>query len=297
MGVPSTVEELHEADAALAEAAGHEGIVGEGAGLAGVLAVEFEGGLGFVGNVGELGHGHLHAEGHLVLGDAGFDLGVVEFLVMDTVEVAKVVEGFAAEVGVDTVGVVEVEDGILAGTEADALVFGREEAGSPEAVVEGLAGPVGGHGDEGGQVGVFAAETVGKPGADGGAAGELEAGLEEGDGRVVIDGLGVHRANHADVIGHAGKVREEVGVERLSALAHLLEVEGGAGDGEGCLSGGHAGFALSVEDGGGDFLTVEFVELRFGIEEVHLRWASALEKIDDALGFGGEGCGILGREE
>ena len=56
MSVPSTVEELHEADAALAEAAGHEGIVGEGAGLAGIFAVELEGGLGLVGNVGEFGH-------------------------------------------------------------------------------------------------------------------------------------------------------------------------------------------------------------------------------------------------
>lgn len=47
VGVPAAMEELDEADAAFAEAAGHEGIVGVGAGFSGIFAVEFEGALGF----------------------------------------------------------------------------------------------------------------------------------------------------------------------------------------------------------------------------------------------------------
>lgn len=43
VGVPSAVEELDEADAAFAETAGHESIVGKGSGLACVLAVECKG--------------------------------------------------------------------------------------------------------------------------------------------------------------------------------------------------------------------------------------------------------------
>lgn len=72
--------------------------------------------------------------------------------------------------------------------------------------------------------------------------------MEEGDGGVVVDGLGVHRTNDADIVGDLGKVREEVGVEPLSALSGLLEVEGGLGDRERGLSGGHAGETLAVED-------------------------------------------------
>jgi hypothetical protein len=94
-------------------------------------------------------------------------------------------------------------------------VFGGEEAGAPESVVErlavGSAGATGDHGDEVGEVFIFGAEAVGKPGAYGGAAGNLRSALEEGDGGVVIDGFGVHRADEADVIGDAGDVREELG--------------------------------------------------------------------------------------
>ena len=92
-------------------------------------------------------------------------------------------------------------------------------------------------------------------------------------------------------------MREEVGVESLAALTRLPEIEGGTGDGEGSLPGGHARFALAVKDRGGDFLAVEFVELGLGVEEIHLGWASALEEVDDAFGLGGERGGILGREK
>lgn len=81
----------------------------------------------------------MHAEGHFVLRDAGFDLGVVEFLMVDLVERAEVIEGFAAEVAADTVGIVEVEDGVFSGAEADALVFRGKEARAPESVIECLA--------------------------------------------------------------------------------------------------------------------------------------------------------------
>lgn len=42
---------------------------------------------------------------------------------MNTVQVAKVIECFATEVGADAFGIVEVENGVLSGSEADALVF------------------------------------------------------------------------------------------------------------------------------------------------------------------------------
>ena len=52
------------------------------------------------------------------------------------------------------------------------------------------------------------AEAVGSPGAEAGAAGDLVAGLHVGDGRLVVDGLGVHGADEAHVIHHLGRPGE-----------------------------------------------------------------------------------------
>ena len=123
VGVPTAVEELHEADAAFAEAAGHEGVVSVGAGRAGLFAVELEGAVWFARNVGEFGDGHLHAEGHFVLRDAGLNFRVVKFLMMDLIQGANVVERFAAKITADSFRVIEVKNRILTGAKADPLVL------------------------------------------------------------------------------------------------------------------------------------------------------------------------------
>ncbi len=105
VGIPASVEELGEADTSFSESAGHEGVVGVGAGFAGIFSVELESGLWLVGKVGEFGNGHLHPVGHFVLGDAGLDFGVEKLVVVDLVEFLEVVEGVAAEVGGDSFGV------------------------------------------------------------------------------------------------------------------------------------------------------------------------------------------------
>ena len=90
--VPAAVEELDETHAALGEAAGEQAVGGVGAGLAGLRAVEIEGGGGFAGEVGEFGHGGLHAEGHLVGMDAGDGFRIADFVGEALVERGEVVE-------------------------------------------------------------------------------------------------------------------------------------------------------------------------------------------------------------
>ena len=80
MLVPAAVEELDETHAAFRKAAGEQAVRGIGAGLAGLGTVEFEGGSGLVGEIGELGDGGLHAEGHFVGMDAGNGLGIAHFI-------------------------------------------------------------------------------------------------------------------------------------------------------------------------------------------------------------------------
>ena len=93
---------------------------------------------------------------------------------------------------------------VALGAQRHALVLAGQEAGAPEAVVERLgllaAGPGRSHHDEGGQVLVLGAQAVAEPGAEAGPAGELMAGADVGDGRVVVDRLGLDGLDDGDVV-------------------------------------------------------------------------------------------------
>ena len=54
--------------------------------------------------------------------------------------------------------------------------------------------------NKGGQVFICTAETVAGPSTKAGASGLLMAGLEKGDRWIVIDGLGMHRADEAHFV-------------------------------------------------------------------------------------------------
>ena len=168
--VPAAEENLSETHAAFGEAAGHETVVGEGAGLFGLGAVEVPRGSGLVGEIRELGHGGLHAEGEFVLGDAGVGLGVAHGFVELAIHVVDAVNHGATEVAVDAGRVAQVQDRITAGAECDRGVFGREKTGSPEAVGKRLDvardGHLRGEHDEGRELVVDGAEAVGEPRAE-----------------------------------------------------------------------------------------------------------------------------------
>src|SRR4051812_9525484 len=69
MRVPTPIVELHKADAAFAEPARQEAIVGEGI-LARLRTVQGAGLFSLARDIRRLGHAHLHAKGELVLRDA-----------------------------------------------------------------------------------------------------------------------------------------------------------------------------------------------------------------------------------
>ncbi len=165
--IPSTVEELDEANATLGHAPGKEAVAGEGTGFFDFGSVDlFVVFFVFLGEVGEFGDGGLHAEGHFLLGDGGLDFGVAHFIHVLVVELGDEVEHLVAGFPVDAFGVGKEEDGVAGGLEGDALVFGGEEAGSPESGVESLdvlfvTGPEGRvEDDEVGKVSVHASKPV-----------------------------------------------------------------------------------------------------------------------------------------
>ena len=56
--------------------------------------------------------------------------------------------------------------------------------------------------DERWQILIHGAQTVGNPRSKARLAGDLVAGLHEGNGRFVVDGFGVHRAHEAQIVRH-----------------------------------------------------------------------------------------------
>ena len=159
--------------------------------------------------VGQLGHRGLHPVAQLVLGDAGDDLGVAGLGVVQVVERADVVEHLPPRRRRAAGRVGEIEHRLLAAAELHALVARRQEAASPQAVVERLVGPPAREqDDERRQVLVLAPQAVGDPRPHAGPARELRARLHERDRRVVVDRLGLHRADDADVVDDPGRVRQ-----------------------------------------------------------------------------------------
>jgi hypothetical protein len=280
--VPAPVEEVDEAGAAFDEAAGEEAVVREG-GFAGFGAVGFEGFGVFLADVHDAGDAGLHAEGEFVLGDAGDGLGVAEFGGLEFVEVAKGVEGAAAEGAVHAGGVGDEEDGVAFGSALHALVNGGNEAGAPAGLAAGGLGAGGDEGDEAGEVLVVGAEAVGGPGAHGGAALAVVAGVEEELGGGVVELVGLHRVDETHFIGDGVEVRAGVGHPE-AAVAVLLEGARGAHE---LGDAGGEGERATGEEGVGAGLVGVFLEGGFVVEEVEVRRAAGHGEVDDAFGFGG----------
>lgn len=249
--VPAAVIELDEADVALRQSPREEAVRGERPGPAGLLAVEFERLVGFTRDVGEVGDARLHAVGHLVLGDPRLDLGVSGLGEGGGVEVGEGVEHRPAAAAVDPGRVGEIEHRVLPAAEADALMPARQEPRAPQPGEQPLARLALARrrveDDEGGQVRVLAAEAVVDPRPRARPARQLAAGLHERDRRVVVDRLGVGRADHAEVVDDLPRVREHV-ADLDPALAARPERVAARRDRQSALRGDHSRDALSAED-------------------------------------------------
>ena len=200
--VPALVVELDEAHAALGQPAGEQAVGGEGAGLAAPRGRRGRGRSSGSSRIGDLGHARLHAVGHLVLGDAGVDLGVAEVVVVDRVSSAKRSSIFRRLARSMPSGLSGRGPGpCRCGTARPDECWGESRCPRAGRRAAGRSGPCEIRTTNAGRFSLSAPEPVAEPGADARPAGELRAGLEEGDRRVVVDRLGVHRADEAEVVG------------------------------------------------------------------------------------------------
>ena len=256
MLIPARVHELDEAYSALDEATSEEAVVGVGAFFLDIGSIHFEDVLGFLGDVGEVGHTGLHAEGKFVLRDAGFDFGVAVVLESLFVKFLDIGEDSLAEVGGHSGRVGEIQNRVTFAAESDALVLRREEARAPIVVVEELTAGVlfvgGSHDHVGGKVFGHVSQAVGAPSTHAWSARNLATGKEEGDTGGVVDGLGVHGFDQRDVVCDAAGVGEHFAHPR-ARFAVLLEGFDGGQDREVSLTAGHSGEACAFADGLGEF--------------------------------------------
>ena len=202
----------------------------------------------------------------------------------DPLQFGQLVEHLAPAGGRPAGGFFQVEHRVAAAAELHALVDAREEPVAPQPAVERLVDPVlGDQHDERRQVLVGGPEPVAEPRPHRRPAGELVPGLEERDGRVVVDVLRVHRPHKAQVVGHPGRVRQQLAHPR-AGLAVPGELERRPGQRQGGLVAGHAGEPLAHADGGGEVLAVHLVQQRLVVEQVQLRRPAGHEQVDDPLG-------------
>ena len=199
------------------------------------------------------------------------------------VQVAQPIEQQPPALARHAVGIRQVQHRILAAAELHALVLGRQEAAAPEAGVERLIDLAGrDEHDERRQVLVVAAEPVVNPRAHARPAGDLRAGLEEGDRGVVVDRLGEHRADDAELVDDLGGVRQEI-ADPGAVRPVLAEPELRTGERQRRLIAGHAGQPLALPHRVRQLLAVALVEHWLVVERLHLRRPAGHEEIDDAL--------------
>lgn len=142
--------------------------------------------------------------------------------------------------------------------------------------------------DECGQVLVERAEAVAGPRAEAGTPGHQVAGLHEGNGRFMIDRLGMHRANHAHLVCALAQVRQELRIHRHPATAKLRELVFRRCHREARLAGGHGSEPLALPHGIRKILVVPLGHARLRIEKIHLRRAAHHVQKDDSLRLGRE---------
>ena len=301
--IPTAIVELDEAHTRLGKATGEKAVGCEGC-LSGLGPVALEDALWFPGDIHQPGDRALHAVGQLEGVDAGLDLGVTRLLELELVEGADAVDGLPAVFLRHALRVGEEEDGIAGGLELHALVRAGKKSVMPVAGGDGLA-TTREKNDESGQVFVGTPQAVAEPGAHAGSARERTPGLQEGDRRVVVDGIGGGAPDQADVVRDLRHVLEE-GVHVHAGLAVPGELVLGGHHVDGALSARHGGEALVSPHLGREWFAIPFGQVGLGIKGLQLGRPTRHVEIDDALGPGGEvgeagqsgsGSGVAGGEE
>ena len=278
VGVPAPVEELDEAHAALGEAAGEQAVVGEGF-LTGGGAVFLVHRCRLLFQIEGIRRVDLHAEGHFILRDAGDGLRVADLGGDALVEVVQRVERPAAQRLRDAVGIREIKHRLALRAALHALIDAGQVAGAPDRFAGIGVLAAGGQHDEAGQVRILRAEAVGRPRTGRRRPGDRAAGVHEELRGAVVELVGPHRFDEADLVDDFLEMGQPVG-DPLAALAGLVEGELRAEHLRHALDEGEL---LAFEVFLRALLAVELGEFRLVVEELELARRAGHVQVDHAL--------------
>ena len=161
MLVPTPVEDLNTPHTPLNQPTSQQRTGRKGPRLLYLVTIQVGGGLRLAGKVHQVRDAALHAEGHLVLGDARQCLRITPAFMGLGIEAIESVEHHTPVLPADSRRVVDVQHGVTDGPQGHARVAGRQISTAPHASEErlgiGLGRPVGCQHHEGGQFVVLAA--------------------------------------------------------------------------------------------------------------------------------------------
>ena len=209
--------------------------------------------------------------------------GVLCLVGLDSVQPVQCLQHRHAIGPIEPGGIIEKQHGIRARAQLDSLMHGGEKTAPPEPGVERLSPRLLGNQDEErGQVPILAAQAVAGPGSHAGTTGELRAGLEERDRRIVVDRLGVHAPDEAELVHDARHVRDELAGPE-PRLAVSFEAKLRCRQGQRRLLRRHAREPLPTSHAVGQLLAMEFFQHGLVVEELQLRRRPTLEEVDHPL--------------
>ncbi len=202
-------------------------------------------------------------------------LGVPAIHLLDQIELAALLlggNGAVADVGDQLVDLrelrVDIGSLVTAGQKGRLPVFG---------ILDRVAARA--EHDERRQVLIFSPQPVGEPRADARPRQRGVAAVHQHQRRFVIGNVGVHRADHAQLVGVLPQVREQL-ADLDAALTILLELERG--------SEGGSRLPLGPQVFVGQLLAVVAGQNRLGVERVDVRRTAVQEDVNDVLGTGRE---------
>ncbi len=280
--VPIAVVKLDEPHAALGQAAREEAVGSERA-IAGLATIEVEDGFRLVGNIHQTRNGSLHPERHLVLRDARGNLRIVHDVLLRTIQRLHGRDYIVLQAGADARRAVQIMDRIAFGTKGHALKLSGQKTAVPHARRDGLRAAAfrGSQHDKSRKILALAAEAIHDPRTHRRPAGNRCAGIHEGVRRIVIDGVGDHRADNAEIVGHRADVRKQLAdflarptapgkgkLRRKTSQLLILQLSN----------------LLAFRERLGHRLPVQFGKLRFVIERLQVRRPASHIKEDDPFG-------------
>ena len=289
--VPAPVQNLHRPHAPLHQPAGQQGTRRKTSGGLHIRPIRVERGRRFAPQVDQLGNAGLHAKRHLVLGNAGLNLGIVQLGELPLVERLQGVQHRPSIGDGDPGRVLQVQHRVPDTSQRHAAVAGGQKPAGPHPREQRLGGgprtPGGCEDHKRWQVVCLGPQPVRNPRPQAGLSRDLAPRHHVRARRVVIDGVGVHRLHHREVVDQLRGVRQQF-THPPSALAMLGELELRRCDRQPLLPTGHRRDPLTLADAVGEVLVEMLLQPGLVIPQVELRGTAIHMQVNDRLRLGRE---------